>query len=59
MIIYLAQIIKIFLLCIEKKSEYVLVKYLDFINIFLKKLIIELLRCLGINKYTINLVKSK
>lgn len=41
------------------KDIIVLIEYLDFINIFLKKIIIELLKYFNINKYTINLESNK
>ena len=37
----------------------ILVKYFDFTNIFLKKSAMKLFKYLDINKYTINLEKSR
>lgn len=41
------------------KKVIILTKYLDFINIFLKKLAKVLLKQTNINKYTIDLVDNK
>ena len=57
--IYLAQKIQITLLNIELVPKNILIKYLQFANIFSKMSAIELLKHLGINKHTINLKKSK
>lgn len=56
-IIYLAKKAWIVLLIIKKVS--ILVKYLDFINIFLKNFNTQLSKYNKINKYIIKLEKSK
>ena len=43
---------------IKKVFKSVLVKYLDFLDIFFKELAVELLKYLGINKYIIDLKKG-
>lgn len=48
-LIYLAQKVEIVLLFIKKVN--ILAKYLDLINVFLKKLVIKLIKRLNINKY--------
>ena len=58
-IIYLAQKVLIVLLSVEKGFENILTKYLDFENIFSKNVIVELYKYLAINKYIINIEKSK
>ena len=57
--IYLIQNDSIIFLNIEKILKSILTKNLNFINIFFKKLTIELFERLNINKYTINLVIDK
>lgn len=64
-VVYLSSIIMIFLaqdsqiaLLITKKVV-IFAKYLDYINVFLKKSAIELFKHFNINKYTINLELSK
>ena len=56
-LIYLASKIQIFLLLTKKNT--ILAKYLDFENLFLKKLAIELPKYSGINMHTINLEDAK
>lgn len=51
--IHLAQKAQITLLVTKKVS--ILVKYLDFVNLFLKKLVAKLFKYSEINKYSINL----
>lgn len=58
MTIQLAQLEAQIILLIAKKVI-LLNKYLDFINIFLKKLDIVLLKCFNINKYLINFDTNK
>ena len=52
-LIYLGQNTSIILFFHKKVT--ILAKYLHFIDILLKKLVLELLKYLSINKYTINL----
>ena len=59
MIISLAEKIEIVSLSIEKIPKNDLNKYLDFANIFSKRLALKLLKYLDINKYIINLEISK
>ena len=47
------------MISIEKVMKKILVKYLNFINIFLKELAIKLPKYSGINKYIINLEINK
>ena len=46
-------------LSITKIPKNVFAKYLDFIDIFSKKLVTKLLKHLGLNKYAIDLEKGK
>lgn len=58
-IIYIASKTQITLLNIKKLLISVFTKYLDFVDIFLKKLTTKLFKQLIINKHTINLKKYK
>ena len=59
MIINLSQEAQIILLSIKRVFKNFSAKYLELIEIFLKKLAIKLHRCFSINQYTINLKKGK
>lgn len=54
---YLAQKTQIVLLI--AKNVTVLTKYINFVNVFLKKLAIKLIKHFNINKYEINLKLNK
>lgn len=55
--ILLVQKAQIALLIIKKVS--ILAKYIDYIDVFSKKLAMKLFKCLNISKYTINLEFDK
>ena len=57
--IYLAQILQIILLNIKKIFKNLLIEYLNFIDMFLKKLTTELANELGIVKYVITFKINK
>ena len=50
---------QIVLLSIKKIFKNILAKYIDFIDVFSKRLVIKLLKYLNINKYIINLTKDE
>lgn len=57
--IYLAQKMQISFLNMKKSFKSILAKYINYANIFLKKLAIKLSKYFNINKYLINLKPDK
>ena len=58
-IIYIVRKVQIILLSFDEIFKSILAKYLDFANMFLKKLAMQLSKYLSMKKYTIKLEKDK